>query len=306
MSKAILEVVNLTKSFNNTIAVDNISFKVYAGDIYGFLGPNGSGKTTTLRMILNLIKPNNGNIKICGYDIKKDFKNSIKNIGAIIETPIFYSYLSGEENLNLMAKLSKVSYDKVEDVLKLVGLYSNKDKKFSNYSLGMKQRLGIANALLTDPSIVILDEPTNGLDPQGIKEIRELIVKLSLENNITFIISTHLLYEVEQICNRVGILKNGKLITEGDVNSLISSDTEDIFLQTSTVELASSVLKDIEYIHSYREDEKGISINISKGHTSKLIEKLINSKVRVEYVIPVKTSLEDVFIDLTKGDSVND
>lgn len=306
MNDTILEVVNLTKSFNNTIAVDNISFKVYTGDIYGFLGPNGSGKTTTLRMILNLIKPNSGHIKICGYDVKKDFKNSIKNIGAIIETPIFYSYLSGEENLNLMARLSKISYSKVEDVLKLVGLYSNKDKKFSNYSLGMKQRLGIANALLTDPSIVILDEPTNGLDPQGIKEIRELIVKLSVENNITFIISTHLLYEVEQICNRVGILKNGKLITEGDVNSLISSDTEDILLQTSTVELASRVLKDIDYIHSYREDGKDISINISKGHTSKLIEKLINSKVAVEYVIPLKTSLEDVFIDLTKGDSIND
>lgn len=252
MKETVLEVVNLTKSFKKQAAVNNISFNVFSGDIFGFLGPNGSGKTTTIRMILNLIKPSSGHIKVFGFDPKKDFINSINNIGAIIETPKFHSYLTGEENLKLMASISSVPHEKVLDVLKIVGLFSNKDKKFSNYSLGMKQRLGIANVLLTNPKLVILDEPTNGLDPKGIKEIRDLIVKLSKEEGITFIISTHLLYEVEQICNRVAILNRGKLIKEGDVKSLINSESEDILLETPSINKSIEIIKNLKYINSYK------------------------------------------------------
>lgn len=248
MSEIILKVENLTKSFKNNIAVNIVSFKVYSGDIYGFLCPNGSGKTTTLRMILNLIKPDNGKITVCGYNSKNNFKNYIENIGSIIEVPKFYPYLTGKENLILMAKLASIHYSKILDILDLVGLTSNKDKKFSYYSLGMKQRLGIANALLGNPKLIILDEPTNGLDPQGIREIRDLIIKLSKQNNITFIILTHLLYEVKQTCNRIGILKNGELLTEEYVDTLISTNTEEITLHTTSIESSAKLLKTLDYI----------------------------------------------------------
>lgn len=306
MSEIILNVNNLSKSFKNNIAVNNVSFKVYNGDIYGFLGPNGSGKTTTLRMILNLIKPDNGKITVCGYNAKDNFKNYIENIGSIIEVPKFHPYLTGEENLILMAKLVSIPYSKVLSILDLVGLSSSKDKKFSYYSLGMKQRLGIANALLGNPKLIILDEPTNGLDPQGIREIRDLIIKLSRENNITFIISTHLLYEVEQICNRVGILKNGELLTEGYVDTLISSNTEEITLHTASVELSIKLLKTLNYVKHYKKTECGLVINLSKGYTSDLIKTLVNNNIDIKYIIPLKTSLEDVFIDITKEDLSND
>lgn len=206
------------------------------GDIYGFLGRNGQGKTTTIRLITGLIFPDDGDITIDGHSLGDDFKKAISNVGAIVESPSFYGYLSGYDNLKLMANIIPgIRKDRIDEVLEIVRLSSRAKDKVKTYSLGMKQRLGIANALLSSPKLIILDEPTNGLDPQGMKEIKEMIVQLASERNITFFISSHLLHEVEQICNRVGIIENGKLLSEASLVELTQKapgkSLEDIYFE---------------------------------------------------------------------------
>ena len=306
MKNIVLKLDNVSKSFKGKTVVKNISFEVCEGDIFGFLGPNGSGKTTTIRMILNLLKPDSGKIYICGYNNQKDFIKAIKNIGATIETPKFYPYLTGEENLNIMAKLSNLDSNKVIDTLNIVGLSENKDKKFCNYSLGMKQRLGIGNALLSSPKVIILDEPTNGLDPKGIKEIRDLIVNLSKEKNITFIISTHLLYEVEQICNKVAILNNGSIIKQDYVNNLINSEYEEIALHIDSKNETETILSSLDYVNSFKKVSYGFEVSILKDSSSKLILSLIKNNINIKYVIPIKKSLEDIYMSLTNKENLND
>lgn len=305
MKDIVLELNNVSKSFKNSMSLENISFKVFKGDIFGFLGPNGAGKTTTLRMILNLMRPKSGEIFICGYNANKEHTKAIKEIGAIIETPNFHDYLSGEENLLMMARLLGIPSSKVTETISTVGLSSKKDNKFSTYSLGMKQRLGIANALLGGPKLIILDEPTNGLDPNGMKDIRDLIINLSHEKQITFLISTHLLYEVEQICNRVAILHNGSIVKEGEVKNLLDSSSEEIILNVSEKNSTYEILSKETYIDSFEEIENGFRVILSKESTSILIKNLVKANITIKYVIPVKTSLEDIFIKLTKGDDVH-
>ncbi len=227
ISNTLLETRNLTKSFRGRKIVDNLNLKVMKGDVYGFLGRNGQGKTTIIRMITGLIFPDSGDVMINGYNLKTDFKRAISQVGAIVESPTFYEYLSGYENLSLMANLvPSLDKSRIDEVLEIVRLTSRAKDKVKTYSLGMKQRLGIANALLNDPQLIILDEPTNGLDPQGMKEIKEMIVQLSSEKNITFFISSHLLHEMQQLCNRIGIINDGKLLVEGNVNELVGNSTE--------------------------------------------------------------------------------
>lgn len=219
----LLETHKLTKSFQGKTIIDRLDLNIKKGDVYGFLGRNGQGKTTTIRMLTGLIFPDSGEIVINGLDLRKNFKPAISQIGAIVENPVFYDYLSGYENLSLMINLIPgVRKEKIKEVLEIVGMTKRAKDKVSTYSLGMKQRLGIANALLNDPQLIILDEPTNGLDPQGMTEIKEMILQLSSEKEITFFISSHLLHEVGQICNRVGILNDGKLLAEGNVDELIN------------------------------------------------------------------------------------
>lgn len=220
-TKTLLEVRNLSKTFGGRKIIDNLNLRVMKGDIYGFLGRNGQGKTTTIRLITGLIFPDSGDVIIDGYNLRNDFKKAISKVGAIVESPSFYGYLSGYDNLRLMANLVPgIKKGRIEEVLEIVRLSSRAKDKVKTYSLGMKQRLGIANALLNNPKLVILDEPTNGLDPQGIKEIKEMIIQLASEKDITFFISSHLLHEVEQICNRVGIIDNGKLLREAGIMEL--------------------------------------------------------------------------------------
>lgn len=226
-SNTLLETRNLTKSFRGRKIIDNLNLKVMKGDVYGFLGRNGQGKTTTIRLMTGLIFPDSGEVIINGCNLRTDFKRAISQIGAIVESPTFYDYLSGYENLTLMANLVPgVSKSRINEVLEIVGLRSRAKDKVRTYSLGMKQRLGIANALLNNPQLIILDEPTNGLDPQGMKEIKEMIVQLSSEKNITFFISSHLLHEIQQFCNRIGIINDGKLLVEGNVNELVGNSNE--------------------------------------------------------------------------------
>lgn len=236
ISNTLLQTHNLTKSFGGRKIIDNLTLQVLKGDIYGFLGRNGQGKTTTIRLITGLIFPDSGDVIIDGYNLQNDFKKAISNIGAIVESPSFYSYLSGYDNLKLMANLvTGIKKDRIDEVLEIVRLSSRAKDKVKTYSLGMKQRLGIANALLCSPKLIILDEPTNGLDPQGMKEIKELIIQLASEKNITFFISSHLLHEVEQICNRVGIIDNGKLLREASMVELTQrspgKSLEDIYFE---------------------------------------------------------------------------
>ncbi len=211
--KPIIELRNVSKKIRNKQIIDNLSFKVMAGEVLGFLGPNGAGKTTTIRMITGLMKVSSGEIIINGTNLKQDFEKAISQIGAIVENPELYKFLTGYENLMQAARLYKgVTKEKINQVVEMVGLKDHIHNKVKTYSLGMRQRLGIALCLLHDPKVLILDEPTNGLDPAGIKEIRHYLRKLAHENNLAILVSSHLLSEMEMMCDRIAIIQNGKLV----------------------------------------------------------------------------------------------
>ena len=209
-----LKVRNLTKRYKERLAVNNISFEVFQGEIFGFLGPNGAGKTTTLKIITGLANPTSGTVQVCGFDVVHQFEKAIANIGGIIENPELYSYMSGLDNLKYYAKLSpkKITRQKIDEVVRLVGMESRIKDKVKTYSLGMRQRVGIAQALLHDPRLLVLDEPTNGLDPEGIQEMRAFLKRLAHDNKISIIISSHILAEMEQLCDTVAIIDNGVII----------------------------------------------------------------------------------------------
>jgi ABC-type multidrug transport system ATPase subunit len=298
----LLETKNLCKSYGKRKIIEDINIKVERGDIYGFLGPNGSGKTTTIRTILNLIQSDSGLVSVAGLDMNKEFEKAILNVGAIVETPMFYNYLSGKDNLKLTAMLyNSITEKRIEEVLGMVGLSSRAKDKVKTYSLGMKQRLGIARALLHSPSLVILDEPTNGLDPQGMKEVREMISSLAAEKGITFFISTHLLNEVEQICNKVGILKDGRMIAQGNVKELLAEDIETIEIYTKDIKKTEVVIKNIDFVRDAEVTANGIKCRIDRGYSSELNRILVSREVFVNYIVPRSQSLEQYFFELMKG-----
>ncbi|MBW9152235.1 ABC transporter ATP-binding protein [Clostridium estertheticum] len=235
MDKYVLKINNLSKKYKNIKVVDNINLNVKEGTIYGFLGPNGAGKSTTIRMILGLIKATSGTVKLFGDDIQENRIKILKRIGAIVESPSYYGHLSAYDNLKIWAELKGVNSNKIVEVLKLLNLSEAKNKKINNFSLGMKQRLGIAQALIGDPDFLILDEPTNGLDPMGIREIRNLLISLAKDYNKTIFISSHILSEMELIVDDVGIINKGKLLYEGSLSKLKSEhksclNLEEIFI----------------------------------------------------------------------------
>lgn len=235
-----IEVKNVTKKIGKRNILNDVSLEVYEGDICGFVGPNGAGKTTLIRVITNLISATAGEVNIAGINVKADRKAALMKIGAIVEEPIFFPYMTGRQNLRNLAMLNpdmskEEQRNKVEEVLKIVDMEDRGDDKVKTYSLGMKQRLGIAQALLNDPEIVILDEPANGLDPIGMRDLRQLIIKLRKEQNITFFISSHLLDELQQICNRFIAINKGKIIWQGSKEELLektgdSGRLEDAFI----------------------------------------------------------------------------
>lgn len=222
----IVRVEGLSKSFGSFKAVDGLSFTINKGDVYGFLGQNGAGKSTTIRMLLGLIHPSEGSVEVCGLQADKNRTSVLKQVGAVVERPDLYIYLSGWNNLKMFAKLSgkKIPDSRLKEVIEIVGLTGREHSKVKAYSQGMKQRLGIAIALVHDPELLILDEPTNGLDPQGIAEIRELIIKLGKEQGKTILISSHLLHEIELMANRMLIIHKGKKVVEGRVDELLSPE----------------------------------------------------------------------------------
>lgn len=302
----VLETANLSKTFGDKQVVRNVSFSVERGDVFGFLGPNGAGKTTTIRMMLGLIHTDSGTVKINGYDTKKDFMKAIENVGAIVETPKFHENLTAYQNLALIANLhSNISKSRVNEVLQMVGLEENSKEKVRTFSLGMKQRLGIARALINYPKIIFLDEPTNGLDPQGIKEVRAMISQLAIEHDITFFLTTHLLHEVEQICNKVAILKKGELLTVKPVKELLEKEQESVEIKTKQIEDTTALLKEINYISNFKLNDDGITVELEKGYSGKLNYYLVSNNIKVDYIIPQSQSLEQFFIELTEGGKTN-
>ncbi len=296
----ILVVENLEKSFGDKKVIREVSFKVSQGDVFGFLGPNGSGKTTIIRMILQLIHADRGNVWVDGYNMKTDFLKAIRQVGAIVETPSFYEHMTARQNLQLIANLyPDITSERVDEVLSIIGLLHRADDKVKAYSLGMKQRLGIGRALLHRPKLVFLDEPTNGIDPQGVIDIRRMITQLAREHGITFFITTHQLHEVEQICNRVAILNKGSVIREGFVKELLNQGEDRVEVVTDDRDKALSVIDEAPYVSEFSPSDRGWQVIMEKGKTAALNEKLVSAGVRVQYLTPLRTSLEQYFIELT-------
>lgn len=298
MPKVILSVKNLSKSFGKRKAVDSLSFEIRAGEIFGFLGPNGAGKSTAIRAMLSLINPDSGDIEIFGKSIRKCRNSALQEVGALVERPDFYEYLSAYKNLSLLAAMDKVSKERILEVLEIVGLADRAKDKVRAFSQGMKQRLGIAQALLSKPKLLILDEPTNGLDPRGMKEVRDLILKLA-EEGITILLSSHLLHEIEQICTTMAIINLGKLIKIGSVHDLLNeSDTFITEITAEPVVKAKTTLESLEYVSNVVESSGTLKVRIANKDLSQLTRDLVNANVDVSAIIP-RTSLEDYFLSLT-------
>ncbi|MBN2010881.1 ABC transporter ATP-binding protein [candidate division KSB1 bacterium] len=272
---------------------------VERGDVFGFLGPNGAGKSTTIRMIVGLIRPTEGHIKIFGQSLKAQRVNILSRIGALVEKPSFYRYLPAWTNLYIHAKmLGGNAVDTIDDVLKLVDLSDRASSKVKTYSQGMKQRLGIAQALLGKPEFIILDEPTTGLDPQGMIDIRLLIKRLSSEG-ITVMLSSHLLHEVEQICNRMAIINHGKLIVQGDVRTLLSQRDGTLHVIVDKKNVAKQALSALPWLQSVAEEANGLRISLPHQYIPDMNAALVNAGVRVS-AIHSDVSLEDYFLSMVE------
>ena len=299
----VIEISGLTKRFKDVLAVNELNFTVSRGDVFGFLGPNGAGKSTTIRMILSLISPTSGTIKIFGKTLLENRKEILAKVGAIVEKPDFYQYLPAIKNLEILAKISgkEVTNKRIFELLELVGLKDRAKSKVKTYSHGMKQRLGIAQALLHNPELIVLDEPTTGLDPQGMKEIRDLIIRLSKEENKTIFLSSHILSEIEIVANRMIIINKGSKIVEGEVSELLNSSTLKV---TFEVEDTAAVIKILEGTRWNRIiesiSEKKIVVSIEQSAIPVLNKYLVENGVMVNAIIPVR-SLEDYFLTITSG-----
>jgi ABC-type multidrug transport system ATPase subunit len=297
----ILKIDHLSKKYNGINAVDDLSFSVNKGDVYGFLGQNGAGKSTTIRMMLTLIEPSAGEINIFGLSLSKNRNEILSKIGAVVERPDLYKYLTAYENLKLFAKMSNinVTHKLLMEQLDMVGLADRSESKVKTYSQGMKQRLGIGIALVHNPDFIILDEPTNGLDPQGIADIRNLILKLSNEFGKTVLVSSHLLSEIELIANRMIVIHKGKKIVEGYVNELLDPSKTLVELETTNNEFAKTVLKNSAFAPMVVDNNEKLHLTINKTEISSLIKIMVESKVEIIAVKP-RHSLEDYFLNLTK------
>ena len=291
----------MTKKFKEVLAVDQLNFSVKRGDVFGFLGPNGAGKSTTIRMILSLIKPTSGSIKIFGKSLIDNRMEILSNVGAIVEKPDFYLYLPAIKNLEILAKISgkEVSQKRIIELLELVGLNDRAKSKVKTYSHGMKQRLGIAQTLLHDPELIVLDEPTTGLDPQGMKEIRDLILRLSKEENKTIFLSSHILSEIELVANRMIIINKGKKIVEGEVNELLNKNKLKVTIEVENIELTKKVLENTKWFDKIESIAANkISVNIENKEISGLNKFLVENNVLVNALVPIR-SLEDYFLSIT-------
>jgi len=299
----ILECYNLKKSFGKKKVIKDISFNVDEGDILGFIGPNGSGKTTTIKMILGMQSIDEGQVLIEGYDINKNFTKAISRVGAIVENPDFYMYLSGRKNLELIRRVYRdIPKSRIDEVCELVGLKARIDDKVGKYSLGMRQRLGIAQAILHHPRLLILDEPTNGLDPEGIKDLRDLLQKLVKTEKMSIMISSHNLAEIEAVCNRVCIIQSGVILEETSISKLKQANNLSSYrIEVSDRKKAEKIIgKEGQWI-----DDKVFTINVEKEKVPVLLQKLLKNKIGVYEVRLVEVTLEDAFLKKTGGNTID-
>lgn len=299
MSEVVLRVKNLTKKYGNRIAVDNISFDVFEGEIFGFLGPNGAGKTTAIKMITGLSKPDSGNVLICGKSIKTHFEKAILNVGGIIENPEMYKNLSGLENLKYFAGLYKnVDRKRIDEVVEIVGLTDRIKDKVRTYSLGMKQRLGIAQALLHRPRLLILDEPTNGLDPSGIIEMRRFLKKTAINEGIGILISSHNLSEMELMCDSIGIISSGRLEKIRAIDQLKEyNDNQQVYLKVNFPNFAGKLIMSKFNPEKISIIKDTLTINISHDKIPEITSLLVSNGIAVYSATAVVKTLEDVFLD---------
>ncbi|NLJ07598.1 MAG: ABC transporter ATP-binding protein [Sphingobacteriales bacterium] len=299
-----IEFEKVSKSFRDIKAVNELSFTIFKGDIYGFLGPNGSGKSTSIRMLLSLISPDSGTIRLFGKDLSFHRYQTLSRIGALIEKPDFYKYLSARKNLEILARISKVKNisRKVDEVLDLVGLLPRADSKVKTFSQGMKQRLGIAQTLLHDPDLIILDEPANGLDPQGHKEIRMLINTLTTEKKITLLMSSHLLNEIEESCNRMIIINKGSKVVEGEVKSLLNTEEMNVEFSLDDVTKAMSAISQTQWSNYFNYTEgSSLFFKMNQKEIPELATFFIQNGLKIFSIKPLRT-LEEYFIKLTTDD----
>jgi len=311
----VITTTGLSKTFGHFRAVNDLHLEVLRGDVFGFLGPNGAGKTTTIRMLLGLIRPTAGRIEIFGLDNAAHLREILPRVGAIVEMPVFYPYLSGVGNLRIVAaasgmRLGKVNQARIDEVLDLVDLSARGGDAFRKYSLGMKQRLAIGAALLTDPELILLDEPTNGLDPAGVHEVRQLIQRLSAIGKTVFL-SSHILYEIQQVCNRVAILQKGQLIKQGDVQELLS-EGEHLVVRLGTAEeteqalviLQQAMQRDMNWIAQVRlgadkRDLPALLLEAPAARAQEITAVLARRDLFIAELYQSEASLEDFFLELT-------
>lgn len=301
MSDTVLQTYDLTKRYGGRVAVDHLNLLVRRGDVFGFLGPNGAGKSTTIRMILHLVFPSEGDVEIFGASLARGRHRVLEKVGAVVEKPAFYGHLSALRNLEILGGLQKpVTRRRIMENLERVGLADRADDAVKTYSHGMNQRLGLALILLKDPQLVILDEPTTGLDPQGMKEVRELILELSSERGVTVFLSSHLLYEVELIATRMAIIHQGRLRVEGTVQELLEKGPSSVLIRTGRLEEALRFLRTIEAYATAAIQGDGIEVKLDLEKVPELNRRLVGAGFDVKALTPRRT-LETYFLNLIEG-----
>lgn len=298
----ILRLTGLTKRFGKLEAVKDLNLELRRGEVFGFLGPNGAGKSTTVGMILGLVEPTAGSIELFGMKMENNRWAALRRVGAIIEEPAFYPYLSGRDNLEAISRaIGGVRKGKINEVLERVNLLERAGDKYSHYSMGMKQRLGIASTLLRDPELIILDEPTSGLDPAGTKEVRDLIPQLAHESRAVFLCS-HLLHEVELVCERVAIIKEGVMIANAPVQELLTQG-QVLQIKVDDPIRAAAVLKSLDWIKSVKTENGYLIVDAPKGAVSRINQVLAQNNIFASELVGRNISLESVFLQLTGGES---
>lgn len=300
--KNILVCKNLCKKIGKKQILKNVSLELKQGDILGFIGPNGAGKTTTIKLILGLQKITDGSVEINGYDVTKQFEKAIEKVGTIVENPDLYMYMTGLDNLKLIANLYKnVDNNRIYEVIKLVGLENRINDKVSKYSLGMRQRLGIAQAILHKPNLLILDEPTNGLDPEGIKQLRDLLKKLAKKENMGILISSHNLLELESFCTKIAIIQNGEMVESSSLEEAKKVDGNSIYkFELDTTQNIENIIKNqVEKI-----DEKNVRIYVAKDEVPEIVRILVENKIKIYKVCEDEISLESAFLKKTGGNVI--
>ncbi len=299
--EAVLQIQGLNKYFGRKKVVDNLNLELYRGEVFGFLGPNGAGKTTTIKMVMSLLQRDGGKVIINGFDIDKQFEKAMACVGGIVENPETYHYMTGLQNLRQYARMrSGITEERIREVIRFVGLENRINEKVKKYSLGMKQRLGVAQSIMHHPDLLILDEPTNGLDPSGIKELRDLLKRLAHEENICVMVSSHLLSEMQLMCDRVGIISNGSLVDIKNISDLTSETQGQRQFHIAVKGSAANAMALIDDRPTALEDDRHFSVTVdSEDEISDIITLLAVNQVKLITVTEAARNLEEVFIELT-------